>query len=84
MDLTERVQNEPVCMALCRALGLVVAQTEILERDDDLLVLGIERFDRRLDGNGRLLGLPLENMCQALGILPTGQYESDGGPGIGD
>jgi len=84
VDLTDSVQNEHVCMALCRALGLDVAPTEILDLDDDLLVLSIERFDRRLDSKGRLLRLPQEDMCQALGILPTGKYESHGGPGIGD
>lgn len=84
VDLTQSVQNEHFCMAFCRALGLAVAQTEILELADDLLVLSIERFDRRMDGKGRLLRLPQEDMCQALGIPPTGKYESDGGPGIGD
>ncbi|WP_109260664.1 type II toxin-antitoxin system HipA family toxin [Hyphobacterium indicum] len=84
VDLTESVQNEHFCMALCRALGLAVAQTEILKLEDDLLVLSIERFDRRLDNKGRLLRLPQEDICQALGILPTGKYESDGGPGIRD
>ncbi|MBL4538059.1 MAG: type II toxin-antitoxin system HipA family toxin [Oceanicaulis sp.] len=84
VDLTESVQNEHFCMALCRALGLAVANTEILQLEDDLLVLSIQRFDRKLDGKGRLLRLPQEDMCQALGILPTGKYESDGGPGISD
>lgn len=84
VDMSESVQNEHFCMALCRALGLAVAQTEILRLEDDLLVLSIERFDRRLDGKGRLLRIPQEDMCQALGIPPTGKYESDGGPGIGD
>lgn len=84
VDMSESVQNEHFCMALCRALGLAVAQTEILKLEDDLLVLSIERFDRRLDARGRLLRLPQEDICQALGILPHGKYESDGGPGIGD
>ncbi len=84
VDLLESVQNEHFCMAFCRALGLPVAQTEILRLEDDLLVLSIERFDRRLDNKGRLLRLPQEDMCQALGVLPTGKYESDGGPGIKD
>lgn len=84
VDMSDSVQNEHVCMELCRALGLEVAQTEILKFTDDLLVLSIERFDRRLDSKGRLLRLPQEDMCQALGVLPTGKYESDGGPGIGD
>ncbi|NNU16221.1 type II toxin-antitoxin system HipA family toxin [Parvularcula sp. ZS-1/3] len=82
VDLTDSVQNEHLSMALCRAFGLDVASTEILELEDDLRVLSIERFDRRLDSKGRLLRLPQEDMCQALGILPTGKYESDGGPGI--
>ena len=69
-------------MALCRAMGLKVAQTEILKLDDKILVLSIERFDRQLDSKGRLLRLPQEDMCQALGIVPTAKYESEGGPGV--
>ncbi len=84
VDMGDSVQNEHFCMELCRALGLAVAHTEIFKLEDDLLVLGIERFDRRLDSKGRLLRLPQEDMCQALGVPPTGKYESDGGPGIGD
>lgn len=84
VDLTESVQNEHICMELCRALGLAIAPTEVLELDDDLLVLSIERFDRRVDGKGRLLRLPQEDMCQALSILPTTKYEIDGGPGMVD
>jgi serine/threonine-protein kinase HipA len=82
VDMTASVQNEHVCRALCRALGLPVAKTEILTLPDDLLVLSIERFDRKLDARGRLLRLPQEDMCQALGVPPTLKYESDGGPGI--
>jgi serine/threonine-protein kinase HipA len=82
VDLTASVQNEHFCMALCRAMGLKVAQTEILKLDDKILVLSIERFDRQLDSKGRLLRLPQEDMCQALGIVPTAKYESEGGPGV--
>lgn len=84
VDFSTSVQNEQLCMALCRALGLPVAQTEMLALEDELLVLSVERFDRRLDGKGRLLRLPQEDLCQALGVPPTGKYESDGGPGIVD
>tara|TARA_R110000744_G_scaffold91550_3_gene177603 strand:- start:34642 stop:35973 length:1332 start_codon:yes stop_codon:yes gene_type:complete len=82
VDLSASVQNEHFCMALCRALGLDVASTEILKLDDDILVLSVARFDRRLDSKGRLLRLPQEDMCQALGVVPTLKYETDGGPGI--
>ncbi len=82
VDLSDSVQNEHFCMALCSALGLTIAHTEILQLADDLLVLSVERFDRHLDGKGRLLRLPQEDMCQVLGVVPTGKYENDGGPGI--
>jgi len=82
VDMSDSVQNEHFCMALCRALGLNAARTEILKLPDDLLVLSVERFDRRLDRKGRLLRLPQEDMCQASGVTPALKYESDGGPGV--
>ncbi|MCA1779823.1 MAG: type II toxin-antitoxin system HipA family toxin [Xanthomonadaceae bacterium] len=84
IDMTASVQNEHFCIGLCRALGLPVARTGILQLADKLLVLSVERFDRKLDRTGRLLRLPQEDMCQALGVVPTLKYESDGGPGIGN
>lgn len=83
VDMTDSVQNEYFCMALCRALGLPVAKTDILQLADGTLALVIERFDRRLDGRGRLLRLPQEDICQALGVPPTRKYADAGGPDIG-
>ncbi len=82
IDMTDSVQNEHFCMALCRALGLAVARTDILRLSDNLLVLSVERFDRKFDSKGRLLRFPQEDMCQSLGVVPTLKYENDGGPGI--
>lgn len=45
-------------------------------------MLVVERFDRRLAKDGRLIRLPQEDCCQALGIPPTLKYQNDGGPGI--
>ena len=82
VDMTDSVQNEHFCMVLCRELQLKVAKTSILDLPGGLLVLCIERFDRTTDDKGRLLRLPQEDMCQALGVGPEGKYESEGGPGI--
>lgn len=84
VDLSQSVQNEHFCMTLCRELGLDVARTDILNLGDDLSVLVVERFDRYFDQAGRLLRLPQEDMCQALGVAPIAKYESDGGPGLVD
>ena len=90
VDMTESVQNEHFCLELCGRLGLKVAKTEILRLPGDLLVLNVERFDRKIDSAGRIVRLPQEDLCQALGVPPNRKYEKnpnplmDGGPGIGD
>jgi len=82
IDLSESVENEHLCLTLCRALGLPAAKTEIA-RFEDQRVLVIERFDRRWAKDGRLLRLPQEDFCQALSVPSNRKYEKDGGPGIG-
>ena len=82
LDYTASVQSEHFSMVLCRELGLDVADTQILDLDDDLLVLGIKRFDRVVDDTGRILRLAQEDMCQAHGIPPDDKYEGSGGIGI--
>ena len=84
VDMTTSVQNEHVCMSLCKAFGLDVADTEILVLDEQLLALSVKRFDRQIDRRGRLLRLPQEDLCQAQSVPPTLKYEVDGGPGIAD
>lgn len=82
IDLSESVENEHFCMRFVRALGLPVAHTEI--RDfDRVRALVIRRFDRAWDGD-RLLRLPQEDLCQALGVPPSRKYQADGGPGMPD
>ncbi len=81
IDMSRSVENEHVCMRLLSALGLPVAHTEIIDFADQR-VLSIERFDRLWAKDGRLLRLPQEDCCQALGVHPSSKYESDGGPGI--
>jgi serine/threonine-protein kinase HipA len=47
-------------------------------------VLIVERFDRQLVSDGRLLRRPQEHMCQALSIPSVLKHENDGGPGVVD
>ncbi len=85
LDLSASVENEFYCLKLARAFGLDVADAEIL-RFGETPALVIRRFDRRWTGDavgeGRLLRLPQEDCCQALGVPPTLKYESEGGPGM--
>jgi serine/threonine-protein kinase HipA len=53
-----------------------------METFEDRRVLVVERFDRLFTEDGRLLRLPQEDMCQALGVAWTQKYENEGGPGI--
>ena len=57
------------------AFGLNFAQTEIATFGERR-VLVVERFDRRWLDDGRLLRLPQEDCCQALGIPPSQKYQS--------
>lgn len=81
VDLSNSVENEHLCLRLMAAFGLDAAKTEIADFGVRR-VLVIERFDRRHAKDGRLLRLPQEDCCQALGIPPTLKYQNDGGPGI--
>jgi serine/threonine-protein kinase HipA len=83
VDLSQSVENEHFCMRFIAALGLPVANTEIADFNGHR-VLVVERFDRQWTRDGRLLRLPQEDFCQALGVPPSRKYQSDGGPGIRD
>jgi len=81
IDMSRSVENEHFCMRFLATLELPVAETEIIDFGNQR-VLSIERFDRLWAKDGRLLRLPQEDCCQALGIHPSSKYETDGGPGI--
>ena len=81
IDLTHSVENEYLCLKILRELGLPAASAE-MDSFGDKRVLVVERFDRLLTDDKRLLRLPQEDCCQALSVSPHLKYESDGGPGI--
>lgn len=73
--------NETFCMRVMAAAGSEVAATELLELDG-IRCLYSGRFDRTVDAEGATIRLHQEDMCQALGLLPTQKYEADDGPSV--
>lgn len=82
LDLSKSVDNEFVCLKLCKAFGLNTAECDLLTVGD-LKALAVKRFDRRLStSEDYYLRLPHEDFCQVFGLSPAQKYESDGGVGI--
>lgn len=81
IDLSHSVENEYLCLTLTKALGLPSAQVE-MATFGKTRVLVVERFDRLMTRDKRLLRVPQEDMCQALSVPWADKYESHGGPGI--
>lgn len=81
IDFPDSCENEWLCLKIAEAFGLPVVKTRI-ERFGRQRALIVERFDRKRLPNGKILRLPTEDFCQALGISSENKYQSDGGPGI--
>jgi serine/threonine-protein kinase HipA len=75
------VFNERFCMMVAAGLGLRVANTDLITVGD-IPCLYVRRFDRYEDGDGRTRRIHQEDLCQALGMLPSAKYEENGGPSI--
>ena len=75
------VINEAFCMGLGQAMGLQVADAEILTAGDRQVLL-VSRYDRRRDQQGQWLRLHQEDFCQALGVPPELKYQNEGGPDL--
>jgi serine/threonine-protein kinase HipA len=79
-ELDGHVENEHFCLALARELGLPAAASEVRRFDGEVAIV-VERYDR-LSLAGGIVRVHQEDVCQALGVMPTRKYESEGGPGI--
>ncbi|WP_456769711.1 HipA domain-containing protein [Bradyrhizobium sp. USDA 3650] len=75
-------ENEHICLILARSLGLPVADTQVMRFGKEIAIV-IERYDRQFSGN-EIVRVHQEDICQALGILPTMKYQNDGGPSPAD
>ncbi len=80
IDFSNSVENEFYCLRLLKHLGLPVNRTEIMTFGQTRALV-IERFDR-VWSDGRLIRLPQEDCCQALGVPPARKYQNEGGPGM--
>lgn len=83
IDLSNSIENEYYCLKLLDAFGLPVNVAEI-RAFGETKALVIERFDRQMTKDGRLLRIPQEDFCQALSCPPTKKYQNEGGPGMAD
>jgi serine/threonine-protein kinase HipA len=71
-------ENEHMCLMLARNLGLPVVQSQVMKFGDQIAIV-IERYDRQRQGND-IVRVHQEDICQALGIMPTKKYQNEGGP----
>ena len=71
-------ENEHICLMLARNLGLPAAQSKVMRFKDEVAIV-IERYDRQQSGND-IVRVHQEDICQALGVMPTKKYQNEGGP----
>jgi serine/threonine-protein kinase HipA len=71
---------EREALRLSKALGFETAEA-IVREFDGVRALVIRRFDRRLDGDGRVIRVHQEDFAQALGLPPSMKYERNGAEG---
>lgn len=73
-------ENEHFCLALARALRLPAAHSEVRQFGTEAAIV-IERYDRVAAPGDDIFRVHQEDMYQALGVMPTSKYQSEGGPG---
>ncbi len=71
-------ENEHICLMLARSFGLPAAQSKVMRFKEEIAIV-IERYDRQHKGND-IVRVHQEDICQALGIMPTKKYQNEGGP----
>jgi serine/threonine-protein kinase HipA len=72
--------NEHICLRAARMLGLRAVTSKVMDFDGERSVV-VERYDRELDHDGRVVRIHQEDLCQATATHPSHKYQSDGGPG---
>jgi serine/threonine-protein kinase HipA len=76
------VENEHLCQDIAARLGMPSARSFVLAFDQTYIV--VERYDRMPPPADSPFAQRIhqEDVCQALGLMPTRKYQEDGGPGI--
>jgi len=78
---TDIAANEAFCLRVAQCCGLSTAASATAEIGTTICLV-VERFDRTLTDDMRIVRIHQEDFCQALGILPGSKYEFEGGPSI--
>jgi serine/threonine-protein kinase HipA len=78
------VENQYLCQEVAARLRMPAARSRILQLDESYIV--VERYDRLppVSGSPLVRRVHQEDLCQALGLMPTTKYQDQGGPGIAD
>lgn len=71
--------NEHLCLDAARRAGLLAARTRISRFGDESAIV-VDRYDR-LQVDDQVVRIHQEDLCQALGVLPSRKYQNEGGPG---
>ena len=74
--------NEHLCLDAARRAGLVVARTRVARFGGESAIV-VDRYDRRPLDDG-LARIHQEDVCQALGVIPSRKYQNEGGPSAAD
>ncbi len=74
--------NEHLCLDAARRAGLIAARTTVTRFADERAVV-VSRYDRRAAPGG-IIRVHQEDLCQVLGVPPSGKYQNEGGPGPSD
>jgi serine/threonine-protein kinase HipA len=72
-------ENEHLCLRLAQQLGMPAAQSRVMRFGEEIAIV-IERYDRQQIGN-QIIRVHQEDVCQALGIMPTKKYQNEGDAG---
>lgn len=75
-------ENEHFCLDLAGFLGVGSVTSRVMHFKDEVAIV-VERFDRGKHGRA-YHRIHQEDVCQALGVMPTRTYENEGGPGIAE
>lgn len=81
-DFSSSIDNEWICLWLCRKFGIKSANAKI-EEFEDQKIISVERFDRFWHKK-IIYRIPQEDMCQALGVSSLNKFERSRGPSIKD
>jgi serine/threonine-protein kinase HipA len=73
-------ENEHVCLALARALGIPTATSRVARFGEEIAIV-VERYDRLRLGDA-FIRVHQEDMCQALAVAPAHKYQNEGGPSV--